>query len=135
MKISTSFFSLLGGYLEGCTELHDPQQFQDAITQFVANRSVRVREPARMVLRVDQVRDWSHGKMSSWPYVLRKNWLHLTSLKCFLKGMGGPGAPHCFMLDRAADLRAQGAPLGPRTPLFFGGGGVCSKKRSAGSYT
>ena len=55
------FFSLMGGYLETCKELHDPQQFQDAISEFVANRSVRSCEPSRMVVRVDQVRDWRHG--------------------------------------------------------------------------
>ena len=56
------FFSLLSGFLQTQEELHDPAAFEDAIKRFVSNPSVRPHEPLRLVKRVSQVRDWTHGR-------------------------------------------------------------------------
>ena len=54
-----AFFALLGGYLQTQSELHNPEDFEDAVSRFLSNRSVRPNEPVCLVQRVSQVRDWS----------------------------------------------------------------------------
>lgn len=42
------------------------------------------------------------------PFDPRKSWLHLGAHKSFLKGMGGPGAPHVYTFQRAGDAQTEG---------------------------
>ncbi|CAK9007548.1 Modification methylase ScrFIA [Durusdinium trenchii] len=49
-------------------QLHPPQQFVTTLEGWLQDKSVREHDPLRSVMKVDQVRDWSHGKKSQDPY-------------------------------------------------------------------
>ena len=55
------FFSLLGAFLQNQVELHNSVEFEEAVSRFLANKSVRPTEPVRIVQRVHLVRDWNPG--------------------------------------------------------------------------
>ena len=55
------FFSLLGAFLEVQTELRTPNQFLNALCQYLANASVRPLESMRDVRKIDVVRAWYTG--------------------------------------------------------------------------
>lgn len=52
------YFSLLGSYLQTQSELHEPDDFKQALCKYLSNSSVRPLERMREVVQVDQVRDW-----------------------------------------------------------------------------
>ena len=58
------FFSMVASMLERSPELHPPQQFVTTLEGWLQDKSVREHDPLRSVMKVDQVRDWSHGKKS-----------------------------------------------------------------------
>ena len=148
-------FSLTAAYLDRFPELWCIDDFQNCLTEFLSNKSVRVHEPKREVLVFDQFHDWTRGQLilvPSW-FLLNKLgilhdddqapiliWLlpsyhtkkqfvviplghsiwiimhlngshpmprkghyshHLSN--AHLKGIGGPGAPHLFRLERVRD--------------------------------
>ena len=59
------FFSLLGSFLQTHSELHCPEQFLDAMRQYLANPSVRPLEGMKDVLKVDSVRAWTPPLLAS----------------------------------------------------------------------
>ena len=56
------YFSLLGAFPSTQTELHNPQQFMDALKVYMGNESVRPNERMREVIKVEAVRDWMLGQ-------------------------------------------------------------------------
>lgn len=46
---------------------------------------------------------------------LRKSYLQLGARGSFLKGMGGPGAPHFYSFERAEQLLSQGPRIKTKT--------------------
>ena len=52
------FFSTVSNLVESNQELHTPSDFMKALESWLSDRSVREHEPHRLVVKVDQVRDW-----------------------------------------------------------------------------
>jgi hypothetical protein len=125
------YFSLLGSYLQTQSELHDPEQFAESLRRYLSNTSVRPLERMREVVQVDQVRDWLSSRNPKYfarfsfqsffrekkqVYFVsppfrgkpRTTHLHIHCHGNFLKGMGGPGAPHAFAFDRYGDVKGPG---------------------------
>lgn len=121
------YFSLLGSFLQHQPEIHHPSEFKEALCRYLSNPSVRPSEPLREVVQVDRVRDWKHSSLAkvfgAIQTVCQQSWQQSTLMTnkhvqprtpflathCqgnFIKGMGGPGAPHTFAFDRYADVRS-----------------------------
>ncbi|CAJ1449087.1 unnamed protein product [Effrenium voratum] len=84
-------FSYLASFLEAHKELHTPADFKQLLETWLSNPEVRPNEPRRVVHLVGAVRNW-------------RDHLHIGCCGNNLVGVGGPGAPHTFAFDRAADL-------------------------------
>ena len=124
-------FSVTSAWIDRHPELHCIDDLARCLTNMLANKSVRVNEPVREVRVFDQFRDWTHGLLYcilSSPLILcshhpapskkRTRRFPAVGAPCFhprkmhysklvghlhLKGIGGPGAPHVFRLERLRD--------------------------------
>ena len=119
-----AYFALVSSWFDRHKELWDINDFQQCLQAFLANKSVRVRahEPHRSVVVFDQFHDWILGNKSDeilffhlkesvtpidpitffFLYPRKLHYGHYVS-HAHLKGIGGPGAPHVFRLERIRD--------------------------------
>ncbi|CAL1158953.1 unnamed protein product [Cladocopium goreaui] len=84
-----AFFANVAVTVEKYNELHRPCNFQEILQQYL-DGGARRHEPLKRVVQVDEVRDWS-------------TFLNVAFDGAHLKGIGGPGAPHTFLLERFCD--------------------------------
>ncbi|CAL1148299.1 unnamed protein product [Cladocopium goreaui] len=82
-----ALFSLLRAHLERNPELWTPEAFKTCLEGFFACPQNRPNEPTRCVEMLSRYKDWT-------------NWLSYHFEHAKLKGIGGPGAPHCIRLER-----------------------------------
>ncbi len=119
-----AFFAVARKWLEKSRELWVPEAFRESLQQFVDNPAVRPYEKFRKVVLMSQYRNWnlsfnimmtSSGVTTIQPPTtptpppppsnlhFRKLWLSTLMEHAQLKGIGGPGAPHVFRLERFED--------------------------------
>ena len=105
-----AMFSQIASHLTSHRELWTVDDFRQCIQKFFSDPMVRKHEPFREVFLFDQFRDWKLGNFaSSWLRIgqserlVRKNHFHTLLDKAHVKGIGGPGAPHVFRLERIRD--------------------------------
>ncbi len=77
----------------------DPEDFRLAVESFCKTLK-RPHEPFHFVEQMDITRDW-------------KGW-HSSAVPVQLKGIGGPGAPHCFLFQRREDVAVATADISNR---------------------
>ena len=107
-----AFFANVAVTIEKYNELHRPEDFRQILQQYL-DGGARKHEELKEVVMVDQVRDWwpsskSFGFKLSTSLLtdslkLRSTFLNLGFDGAHLKGIGGPGAPHLFCLERFSD--------------------------------
>ena len=113
------FSNLTKLMVQGGHRLHTPWDFKHVLQSYLTRGDVRPHESNCEVALFNQVRDWTLssrmvegflGWMANYELgrfvcvCLRKTFLAVQAKGNTITGIGGPGAPHLFALDRIGDL-------------------------------
>ena len=126
-----SMFSVVRSWIQRFPEIWTPTSFKDVLQSFFDKPEHRPYEKFRRVVMLTTFRDWTLSWYSTiivlfpfshiaglgiaglcWAshrtnqlsFHLRKIFWALHAQHAHIKGIGGPGAPHCFRFDRVDDL-------------------------------
>lgn len=121
-----AFLALVANRIQQSKELHNQEQFCSNLGEWLSNKDIRKHEEHRAVHLVSAVRDWKLARCNSsnifkavrlakrvcanYSVLVvrldpkpRKNFLKIWLHGNNLVGIGGPGAPHSFKLQRRQD--------------------------------